>query len=60
MKTIVKLFLKHLYKNVKGPYIYSSIQDRMIRNGKPWHGAERYLAYVLSSKRTQENGLGRL
>jgi hypothetical protein len=32
----------------------------MIRTGKPWHGAERELAYVLSSKRTRENGFGRL
>jgi hypothetical protein len=31
----------------------------MIPAVKPWHNAGRKLAYVLSSERTWENGLGR-
>jgi hypothetical protein len=32
---------------------------RMVQTGKPFHSAERWLAYVLSSKYTKENELGR-
>jgi hypothetical protein len=41
---------KTLYMHITG----------IIPTGKPWYGAERYFAYVLSSKHTWENLLGRL